>query len=629
MKRKDFLKTILSIFILTAIAISVGVALLFLSNTQLVGNLELRTLDYRFAFRGRSVPVSPAIKIIALDEKSFRKIDEPFFLWPSLLAEIMEKLVQNDVKVVGIDLLQGKSIEEYKPGQTKEMQKALLSGKIVLISVLETDGSVKYPIAPLVAVAGMENIGLSNASPDMDDVIRRQPIHLEAPDGSHLPCFPFLVAAKYLGGELYQGDDHKYRIGKKIIRDENGHVAINYAGPPGSFQTYSFYNVLERAKQNDDKYFTDNFKDKIVLIGSTDIMSKDLFVVPFNVVNQKMMSGIEIHANTINTILQGAYLVPVKNSYNMAILFILSLVISFLCYFTRPIWGISISIIILAAFIGSSFYLFSHFGYAIKVVIPSISIPMVYGVTLLYRYLTVDRKMRKFRNVFGKLVSPSVENELWKEEIEVELGKGVEKHVTILFSDINNFTPMCESNSADKVMEMLNINYTEMIDIVFKNRGTVGKFVGDEIMVLFGAPGAEPRQAFLAIKTAVEMIDRLREMENKAEEPGFHDVKIGIHTGSMKVGFIGSSKRMDYTVVGENVNLASRLEGLTKKHKSYILISEDTYKKLNEEVENYKELLEGVNMEKIGEPQDLKGFKKKINVYKVLKKGWIKNEKSK
>ena len=548
------------------IAVLSGIFMIYISGGLFVHNLELKTLDWRFVVRGEKVPVSDKIKIIAIDEKSFEEIDELFSLWPSLITDVAEKIVKNDAKVVGIDFLLSKSIDKYIPGETKKLQKVLLSEKVVLISVLKPDGEVKYPYDRIRAIAEPDNIGLGNAAPDIDEIVRRQPIYLDDPAGIHHPCFPFVLLSKYLEGEIHQEKDGRFRIADTVIKDEKGYITINYAGPPGRFNTISFFEVLEKARNNDNQYFKNNFKDKIVIIGRTDFTGKDVFKVPFSTLSGKGMSGIEIHANTINTVLQKDYITYIKKLYTIIIIFIFCLFITFICYYTRPFLSISISLGVIVVYAAAAFQLFTHQGIILDIVTSSASVPVVFGITYVYRYLTIDRKMKQVRNIFSKMVSPQVEEELWKENISTNLGEGEKREVTVLFSDINDFSNTCDKHEdPTEVMEMLNSYFVGMVDIVFDNRGTVKQFVGDEIMAIYGAPADEPEQAFLALKTAVEMIDKLKEMKEKSKgKKGFYETKIGIHTGEMKLGFIGSSKRMEYTTIGKNVNQAARLEALNK-----------------------------------------------------------------
>ncbi|MHC9538939.1 MAG: CHASE2 domain-containing protein [Vulcanimicrobiota bacterium] len=628
MQKGNFLKNALPFIYLSLIAICACIVLQLLSVTRLIRNMELRTLDYRFMARNQGIfkaqnketLVSPAIEIIAIDADSLEKIENPFFLWPSFITEVAEKLVKNEARVTGIDIVQEIPIDGFFPGHTKRMMGVLLSGKVVLTAFMENENKIRYPIAPLRAAAEGENIGLTTLTPDEDQVIRRQPVFLTDSSGNNLPSFTFLLVAKYYGAEIMPVDRHIYRIGENTVRTENGYMMINYAGPANTFRMTSFYEVLEKARKNDDEYFRNKFRNKIVLIGRIDRAGKDFFDVPFSASDMKMMSGVEICAHAINTVLKGSYLIPMGKITAVAVLLILCITASFLCYYLKP--GLSTVILagILIIYIVVAFYSFSYLGYMVNLVIPCLSIPFVYGATFVYRYYTVNRKLREVRNAFGKLVSPSVEEELWKGNIVVKPGKGEGKRVTILFSDINNFSPVCEKHSPSEIMEMLNRYFTDMVEIIFGNRGTIKQFVGDEIMAMYGAPEDEPHQALLAVKTAVEMIDMLKSRRDSGTQDGFFEVKIGIHTGDMVVGFIGSAGRMEYAAVGDSVNLAARLESLNKKLDTRILLSECTYNELMKESnEERARCLPDIEFKSLG-AHELKGFEKKTLVYTVEKR---------
>jgi adenylate cyclase len=610
-------KSASALIFLILIAAAAAVLLLALSGTGVVRTLENRTIDYRFAARGARVPVHPAIKIIALDDETFEKMSEPFTIMAARITDVAEKIVRAGARVTGIDGIQEISLESFVPGQTRRMQLLAASGRVVLISYLRPDGTRKYPIAPITAVAGLENVPPSNLAPDEDEVIRRHPIHLEDAKGAHLPTFPIVVAARFMGGELESGSDGRYRIASQVIRDEGGYVAVNYAGPPGTFPVWSFYEVLGRARRNEDAWFKKNFENAVVLISRTDAAGKDWFETPFNVRPGGQMSGVEICANVINTILQGRFLSFMRADHGFPILFLMCCITALSCYYLRPLPGTLLALGSALGYTWLDFFLFTAKGYVMSLALPVAAVPLSYGATFVYRYLTVDRRMRKIRETFGKLVSRPVEEDLWKENIEPRPGSGSEKRVTVLFSDINDFTPTCLGRSPTEVITMLNDYYTEMVDIAFRNKGMLLHFVGDEIITAHGASIDEPHQALLSVRTAVEMIRRLRALEKEKSDPGFYGAKIGINTGLMVVGFLGSMKRMEFTAIGESVNIAARIEALNKRLGSEILISEATYKELLKvEGENLDRVLPGVEFLPL-EPQEIKGYEKKIMVYEV------------
>lgn len=605
--------------VLILISVIISIFLFLFSDTGIMKNLELRTLDYRFVARGAKIETSHEIIIIAMDNKSFENIREPFFQWPHFIGEVSEMLVKSGVKVIGLDVIQEVSLEKFYPGQTRRMQKILLSDKVVLISAINMYNEIIYPIPQLTAVKGKEIFGPANLTPDTDNIIRKQAIHFNNPESgepgrNQLPAFPVKVLSRYLDGELTDKDG-QYQIGNRFIGNEKGFININFAGPPGTFKMYSFSDVLKKAQDNDEKYFEENFQGKIVLIGRTDTTGKDLFDVPFNVTTGKLMSGIEIHANTINTVLSGKYLRHAPPLATFLIILAFSLITSFLSYFKKPVVSMAICLGLLLLYVLISFLLFSGSGYILNLTMPIIVVPVTLGSSFIYRYHTVDKRMRQIRETFGKLVSHEVEEELWKENLEPVPGKGIKRKVTILFSDINDFTPRCENRSAQEIMEMLNEYFTRMVDIVFDNRGTVKQFVGDEIMVIFGAPHDQLHQAILAVRTAVDMIQALKKDEQSGK-PGFYEVKIGIHTGEVTAGFLGSIHRMQYTTIGENVNLAARIESFARTLDTPILISEDTYKELMTEKEELKVWLDDVEIVSVGS-HNLKGFKNVFTLYEV------------
>jgi len=344
------------------------------------------------------------------------------------------------------------------------MQGALLSGNVILTSYLENGKRIRYPIAPLRAAAGGERIGLANLTPDDDQVIRRQAVLLQAESsGMHLPCFAFLVAATFLGAEIAEAGPGRYGIGGHEIRTEEGRMIINYRAPAAAFRMTSFHHVLERARKNDESYFRSVFGDRVVLIGRTDPAGRDYFDVPYTALTMNMMSGVEISAHVINTVLTGSNVRTMGPRTTLALLAFLCLTTAFLSYYIRP--GLSASLLtgFLATYVAFAFHLFSHSGYLVTLVVPCLSIPLVYGATFVYRHYSVNRRLREVRNAFGKLVSPSVEEELWKGTISVEPGRGEWKRVTILFSDINDFSPMCEKHSPSEIMDMLNRYFTDAV----------------------------------------------------------------------------------------------------------------------------------------------------------------------
>jgi adenylate cyclase len=236
-------------------------------------------------------------------------------------------------------------------------------------------------------------------------------------------------------------------------------------------------------------------------------------------------------------------------------------------------------------YIFTAFYLFSSFRVWLAIVFPVIGgMLSVYGASFIYMAFTEGTERLKTKRMFSQYLSPSVLSEVMESKaLTAEIG--ATKELTVLFSDIRGFTSISESLESRKVVEMLNYYLHEMVELVFKYNGTLDKFIGDAVMAFWGAPIEVKNHARQAISCALEMIKKLDEVNSHFRLNNFPDINIGIglNTGPVIVGNIGSTKRLDYTVIGDNVNLASRIEGLTKKYGCPILISESAHNMLDDQ----------------------------------------------
>jgi adenylate cyclase len=238
---------------------------------------------------------------------------------------------------------------------------------------------------------------------------------------------------------------------------------------------------------------------------------------------------------------------------------------------------------------------------------PIFSMVFCYLAISTYKVGVEEREKRKIKNIFSKYLSSNVVEELIKSE-DIKLG-GERKEITVLFSDIRDFTSMSEKLTPEEVVSMLNEYLSEMTDIIFANKGTLDKFIGDAVMAVFGSPIFLADHAQRAVRTAVMMIKRLNELNEKWVKEGKRTLKIGIgiNSGEVIAGNMGSLKRMEYTVIGDNVNLASRLESMNKELGTEILISENTYKEV-------KDIVKVRKFENI----KIRGKEESITVYEVL-----------
>jgi adenylate cyclase len=356
-----------------------------------------------------------------------------------------------------------------------------------------------------------------------------------------------------------------------IPTDEHGRMLINYRGPNGTFPTYPISDILDRTTP------AGTFKDKIVLIGATAIGIYDLRVTPFS----NNMPGIEKHASVVDNILHQDFLYHTEVSVPILIV-LFAMVLGFSIPRLGAKAGAALFLALFAGYLGFVYYLFVAKGIWFNLVYPASALFFGYTSQTAYRFFMEERRARDIRKMFSSYVSKRIVDELIRDPSKAKLG-GDRKEITVLFSDIRGFTTFSEKHQPEEVVSLLNEYLGAMTEIVFEHEGTLDKFVGDAIMALWGAPIGQPDHAERGVRCALAMIDKLKQLQAKWAAEGKYviDIGIGINTGDMVVGNMGAEgKKMDYTVIGDNVNLGARLEGLTRKYNNHIIISEYTYEKV-------------------------------------------------
>jgi len=369
--------------------------------------------------------------------------------------------------------------------------------------------------------------------------------------------------------------------------DEKGNMLINFMGPPsfsspGARQTfpvrsYVGYSLNPPGPDPNTWPRTRALGNKIIMIGSfARGMAADHKPTPFG-----LMYGVEVHANALNTILMDNFLHPVPAWVDLAVLVGLVLVITVFASRLSTLWTfISTFIIVLSLFITTSI-IFDKQALILNFAEPALAVLIAFLSIVVYREMTESRDKRRIRNMFGTYVSPRVVDQIL--DNPPELG-GVDKEITVFFSDIRGFTTISESMSPQELVQILNKYLTAMTDIILKYEGTLDKYEGDAIMCFWGAPLPQEDHALRACKCAVEQMEALRELNKSLPEEYNLDIGIGINSGRMTVGNMGSMQRMDYTLIGDNVNLGARLEGTNKQYLTNIIISENTYGLVKDQV---------------------------------------------
>ncbi len=425
----------------------------------------------------------------------------------------------------------------------------------------------------LTAVA--ENSGYFNAFPDSDGAIRWSPLVMKFRDNYYCSLAMSLLT-QYLDWPMVTLSLGEFGVeGIKMEKveiptDDAGRMLVNYLGPAKTFPHYPIADIMK------GRISPDKFRNKIVLVGATATGIYDLRVTPFSTV----YPGVEIHATVIDNILHQNFL---KQSWWINFLDFLSIILfglamAFTIRKMNALRGILVSVLFIGAFVALNVFLFSRYSLWLNLIYPLLTMLAVYLSITVYRYMTEEREKKKVRNAFQYYLTASVITEMLKDPTKLKLG-GDKKQLTVLFSDIRGFTSISELLSPEDLVHLLNEYLTAMTDIVFKYDGLLDKYMGDAIMAVYGAPLDQPDHALRACRTALEMIQTLKKLQEKwsAENKPFLNIGVGINTGDMVVGNMGSQMRFDYTVMGDSVNLASRLEGINKEYGTNIVISEFTY----------------------------------------------------
>jgi len=428
-----------------------------------------------------------------------------------------------------------------------------------------------------------ESSGYINAEPDPDGVLRRMPLMTKYGEDIYAPlsvqcAWQYLDKPQLIVKVAVYGIEG-IQLGERFIPiDEYGKLLVNFRGPQKTFPHYSISDIFGK------KLPKGTFENKIVLVGATAVGLGDLRNTPFS--SAMEYPGMEVHATVIDNILRKDFLNKPRGAmvFDLLAIIILSSLTGILLPRLSAIKKILFASGLFIIHILICYLFFIFFGLWVNIVYALLAIVLMYTSLTLFYYITEERERKKIKGAFNYYVSSAVVNEMLKDPERLRLG-GDKKDISVLFSDIRGFTTISEGLTPEELVHFMNEYLTVMTDIVFKYDGTLDKYMGDAIMALYGAPLDQPDHPSRACSSALEMMEGLKRLNNKWIEEGKNplDIGIGINTGMMMVGNMGSDQRFDYTVIGDNVNLGSRLEGANKEYKTNILISESTYERVKDE----------------------------------------------
>lgn len=459
-------------------------------------------------------------------------------------------------------------------------------------------------------------IGSFNAYPDPDGPLRSVPLVFRYKDFL-LPSLSAQTAALYnespIEPVLFQSTGliesdslEGVNLGgfETVPTDREGRLLVRYYSKPEEFfPTFSIASFL------DGSVDPSLYEGKVVLVGMTALGLYDLRPNPFS----PTTPGVYIHAMAIQNILDELFLQrpPLAAVWEVLAYILISLFLAFSIPKLRPYLALLELIAVIAGIYIIDQLVFFPLGYWVLIVYPSLLCVTVFLCLTVYGYLTEGREKGEIRKAFQYYLSKNVVDQVLTDPQELQLG-GKKARCTVLFSDIRGFTTISEQLDAKALSELLNEYLTPMTNVVFNNNGTLDKYMGDAIMAFFGAPIEHDNHAVEGCYTALEMMEELAVLQEGWAKSGRFslDVGIGLNTGDMSVGNMGSRIRFDYTVMGDNVNLGSRLEGINKEYRTNIIISESTF-------EGAKDYIHAREMDLVR----VKGKREPVRIYELIGKG--------
>ncbi len=540
-----------------------------------------RSYDLFFCLKARvspAVPVAP-IAVIGVDDKTalspeFRK---PMILWHEDLGQVITALADHGALVIGCDFtLPDVMFDDYIPGYSKVWLRTFMQTRMKHVPVVT--GYIEFPdvrILPdkrYLQIIGSEYLGSFNLTTDNDDFIRRHRLFKRnETTGEVAKTFGYAVAKAYRPELSVPGNT----------------IYIDYLYPLPTFPTYSLVDVKQKITEGDAVYLDQAFKGKIVFIGSTNTRDQDHHSTPLNYISTSSkikVPGVVVHTNIVNTVLAGKFFTDIS-TLNRCVLYVLL--------------GIGVSLFVLllgyrGMIAGLPLFLFGYFTLCLLLFFQYTIFPFVQGSVVLlgcfllavfYQSFVVDSEKNRLRNLFGRYLPKEIVTKLLQEN-DASFFAGENKKLCILFSDIRGFTSYSETREPAEIVQRLNEYFEAMSAEVVAEGGIVDKYIGDGLLAFFGVLDPDGNPSVAGMKAALRMEVRLKELNQKWLTEGTAPFKIGIglHTGEVMVGNIGSQSKTEFTVIGDAVNLASRLEGKTKEFDATVIISDTIYRAEKEHI---------------------------------------------
>jgi len=578
--------------------------------------IDKRVRDFMFIARGEE-HIKKKVVIVDIDEKSLGSIGQ--WPWPRIeMAKLLYNIALAEPKAIGLDIVFAESdnsspkkvLSKLGYGQLDdipdydEMLAEVFAGTPTIsgyVFALEDDGmpverapkteariierdkgETEFLITPYRAILNIpllqdsaQSTGFFNTIPDDDGIIRRVPLLMKFGD--------FIYPSLSLEMIRYGENDSKIYVDYSeqgissitlgehhIPTDRFGRLLVNFYGGTRIFEYISASDIVEGTVP------PEKLKDMYILIGTSAAGLLDLRSTPFD----SVYPGVEVHATVIQNILDDRYLYRPSWSegaelFATAMIFLVTIVVF---YFASALVSLLIASVLLAGATFGVYYLIFTEGIVLSLALPLLALILSYLSSMVINYFYETKQKELIKARFAKKVSPAVVEELIKSS-DGDILEGKEKYITIFFSDVRGFTTISEAMGSPKALiELLNEYMTPMVEIVIEEKGTIDKFIGDAIMAYWNAPNDVPDHEDRALRASIRQINALVELNKKILSEGKPriDIGIGLNSGLCTVGEMGSAGRADYTIIGDPVNLGSRLEGLCKPYGAKIILSEFT-----------------------------------------------------
>jgi adenylate cyclase len=624
--------------------------------------MEDEVVDLSFHLRKQNTDYSRLkpedVVIIAIDDYSIEQLGRAQS-WPrSYDARVINYIASGNPKAIGIDFLYTES-DSLGSGYLDKMQAEGMSNVEALADALRSDDELANAIQSAGCVylsffdddakaqdsipsMGWKSLTMIDARHDALSTTRKWKYPV-------LPIAPFIAAAKGVGGitvpTTYDGTVRHYqmiqRVPEAVQADKavanfplymmldargipvsevemaegglmhndsllvplsaDGSFRLNWLGSEEEFRYISYYKVW------DELMPAEFFENKYVFLGASASGLQDLKTVPSR---DDKMPGVEVHATAFLNMMNGSFLKEPTAAQVRVVYYLLAVLMILIFLLLRPLFGVVAAFVLYFVFrFAFELWVLPNKGIIIPIAMLMTLTLVCYVASVLYSYFIRERRTRFLKNAFGAYLSPEVVNQIAGDSEALQLG-GQKKELTVLFSDIRDFTYFSERFDSQQTVAFLNHYLSAMSEVIFRHQGTIDKFIGDAIMAIFGAPVPQRNHAEKACLVALEMVAELHHVNLDNAKLGFPKVAIGIgiNTGIMTIGNIGSKRRFDYTVIGDAVNLGARLEGLTKFFDVQIIVSEHTRQSAINPALKFRELGNVV----------VKGKEHSVKIYQLL-----------